>query len=338
MSISLEVLDPRHDPEPAYWRHLQARTARPASWSYELLRLASWNRRVPLLVSVLRDGDALCGVVCAGLPGTAWRPGAFAPPHGRPALSILDVFVPLTSAEPGWWLAAETGERRAELLAAYATGMRAELGRHHRGVLWREVGDVDSGALPGRVRLARPLNPVARLVTPWDDRDGWLASLGKSRTVDLRRQLRQIEADPSVVSAMGPARALVKGAEIADLKRENELKYSGRLAPPPLPVSYLEALIGLDEAVAITFRDTAGRLIAVSLILDHPAWPLFLMWGALPVGRGGRRHLYFVAMAEAVGWTIARRGKGLVLGKGKAALKRDLGADFVPCRAVAVPC
>jgi hypothetical protein len=253
-------------------------------------------------------------------------------------LSILDVFTPLTSAEPGWWLAAETGEGRAELLAAYARAMRAELGRNHRGVLWREVGDLDSRALPGRVRLARPLNPVARLATPWDDRDGWLASLGKSRTVDLRRQLRQVESDSSVMSVMGPARVLVKGAEIAALKRENELKYSGRLTPPPLPVAYLEALIGLEEAIAITFRDTAGRLIAVSLILDHPAWPLFLMWGALPVGRGGRRHLYFVAMAEAVGWSIARHRKGLVLGKGKADLKRDLGADFIPCRAVAVPC
>ncbi|MEO5877063.1 MAG: hypothetical protein ABIS86_17910, partial [Streptosporangiaceae bacterium] len=232
---------------------------------------------------------------------------------------------------------AGAGGRRAELLAAYAGAMRAGLGRGHRGVLWREVGDLDSGSLPGRIRPARPLNPVARLALPWADRDGWLASLGRSRAVDLRRQLRQVEADPSVVTATGPARGLVAGAEIAALKRENDLKYGGRLAPPPLPTAYLEALVGLDETVAITFRDPAGRLIAVGLILDHPAWPLFLLWGALPVGRGGRRHLYFVAMAEAVGWSIARHGEGLVLGKGKAALKRDLGADFVPCRAVAVP-
>ncbi|MEO5876427.1 MAG: hypothetical protein ABIS86_16440, partial [Streptosporangiaceae bacterium] len=101
MSVTVEVLDPRHDPEPADWPGLRARTARPASWTYDLLRLASWHRRAPLVLAVLRDGGVPCGVVCAGLTGTSWRPGAFAHPHRRPALSILDVVNPVTSAEPG---------------------------------------------------------------------------------------------------------------------------------------------------------------------------------------------------------------------------------------------
>jgi len=333
MKAELEVLDPRHDREPSYWSGLAERTGHPAAWSWEPLRIASWYRRSPLMLGVVHEDGEARGVVCSALRGTSWRPGAFAAPGRRPLQGILDVLLPLSSALPGWWLEPSEPRRRAEFLAVYRRGMRAELGWRGRGVLWREVGEGDP--LPGPVKLACSTHPVAVLETPWADRDGWLGSLAPSRAADLRRQLRRVAADRTTIAAFGPARDLVGPDEIAVLKRENELKYGG--ASPGLPRACLAALVDREETYATAYRDPGGELLAFALLLDHPSWPVYLMWGARPPERGGRRHLYFAAIAEGVSFAAERGRRGLILGKGKASLKAELGAAFQPCRAVAVP-
>ncbi|MEV0400959.1 hypothetical protein [Actinoallomurus sp. NPDC050550] len=332
MTVELEVLDPRHDPEPVYWRELLAASRRRAVWEYDQLGIAAWTARSPLLLFVLHDGSAPVGAVCATLLGPRRHRGSYAPPTGGPRVGVLQVALPGTNAERGWWFADDLAPRdRRTLLTTYAGLMRRRLGRTWRGLVWRQAGAADLPSLPGRVRLVHAVHPVARLPITWPNVEGWLGSLRPGRTGDLRRQLRQITADATVLPAMGPARELVTALEVALLRRENELKYDAA----PLPVPYIEGLIRQEGTLAVTYRDLTGRLLGVGLVLDHPGWPLYLTWGALPVRRGGRRHLYFDGMTRVIGWAIGAGKAGVVLGKGKPELKSDLGAELLPTYAIA---
>jgi hypothetical protein len=64
------------------------------------------------------------------------------------------------------------------------------------------------------------------------------------------------------------------------------------------------------------------------------ATPLWHSWGAQPVEQGGRRHLYFDLYGRVVELAAARGRRAVVLGKGMATLKADLGARLVPQYAV----
>ncbi len=331
MSVDLEVLDPRHDPEPPYWRALSA--GRRAVWSYDQLRVAAWTGRFPMRLTVLHADGEPVGAVCAALLGLPARHGAYAPATGGPRAGVLHVALPGTNAERGWWFSgAPDEETRRELLSAYSTLMRRRLGRSWRGVVWRQARTADLPAVPGRFRLVRPVYPVARLRVAWPTVDGWYASLRRGRAEDLRRQLRAVSASPGLVTSLGPARDLVTATEVALLRRENELKYDAA----PLSLPYIEGLLRHDDTLAVAYRDRDERLLAIGLVLDHPAWPLYLTWGALPLRRGGLRHLYFDGIARVVGWAAANGKAGLVLGKGKPELKSDLGAELLPAYAIAV--
>ncbi|WP_199486910.1 hypothetical protein, partial [Actinomadura logoneensis] len=206
--------------------------------------------------------------------------------------------------------------------------LRREAGAAAPGVLWLRAEADDRASVPGAVRLSRPLNPLARLATPWSDPEGWLASLSRSRRTDLRRQRRALS---SLDCRVGPARGLVEGREVADLLWRNEAKYeSGHLPSAPLALPYVEALIAHPDAIAIAYRDAAEHLAGIALLLDHPTWPLYWRWGAEPV-----RHLYFDSYARLLEWAVTHGKNGVILGKGKSDLKAALGAELVPSYAVA---
>ncbi|WP_083982423.1 GNAT family N-acetyltransferase [Actinomadura hibisca] len=322
----LEVLDPRHDPEPAYWESLVARAGRRAVWSYDLLRVAAWTARHPLLLTVVRDGDAPAAVVCASLAGVRGR--GYAGP-GVPRLSLPTVQVPGSPAERGWWFAGSPSPaERRDLLRRYVRGTRRLLGHGRPGVLWLRAGEDDRAAVPGAVRLVRPLHPVARLATPWNDIEDWYASLPRSRRGDLRRQRRGLA---HLDCRLGPARELTTGAEAAALLWRNEDKYRGGPFPsPPLPLPYVEAMVARPDVLAVAYRDARDRLVGVGLLLDHPRWPLYWRWGALPA-----RHLYFDAYTRLMEWAVGAGRTGIILGKGKPSLKASLGAELEPSYAIA---
>ncbi|MFG2005182.1 hypothetical protein ACGFNU_39165 [Spirillospora sp. NPDC048911] len=324
--IELDVLDPRRDPEPPYWRALVADAGRHAVWSYDLLRIAAWTSRHQLRLSVVHDSGRPAAVVCAVLAGMRAVSRRYASP-GMARLGVPAVLVPSASAERGWWFVGEPApEHRRDLLR------HATRGWFRPGVLWLRAGERDRPTIPGAVRLTRPLNPVARVATPWRDVDGWYAALSQSRRADLRRQRRGLR---DLECLTGPARDLASAAEFAALLWRNENKYRGGLlsglAPsPPLPFPYIEALIGQPDVQAITYRDGRDRLLGAGLILDHPEWPLYWRWGALPV-----RHLYFDSYGRLIEWAIAAGKTGVILGKGKSDLKAALGAELVPSYAIA---
>ncbi|MEU0568042.1 hypothetical protein ABZ297_22025 [Nonomuraea sp. NPDC005983] len=338
MSLTLQILDPLHDPEPSDWERLRTAAGQCVTWRYDLLRAYAWAAQAPVLLAVLREEGVAVGAVSASLRGVRPHRGVYA--SGRDPAGLVDVHAPGNRSQKGWWFTGDPEpQRQRDLLRGYVRGIRRELGAGWRGVVWREVSPGEPALLPGTVKVRLPTAPLAKLATPWTGVEDWYALLDRARRDSLRRRARSFTADPSLSVEVGPARELVTAAEAAALRAENDLKHRSRLFPlAPLPLPYLEALVGGDEVMAIAYRDRPGRrLLGLSLILDHPTWPVCLSWGALLPEDGGRKHLYFDGYVRMVEWSISSGKAGLVLGKGQAEAKRDLGADLVPSSALAVP-
>ncbi|HEV8562299.1 MAG TPA: GNAT family N-acetyltransferase [Actinophytocola sp.] len=326
--MSVEVLDPRRDPEPAYWGALRRRAGLRADWAWPVLAAQAWGTRGRLLVSVLHGSGGPVGVVAATWAGLPARRHSFAGVRGGPWVGGLHVRSPGNQSHPGWWCAEGLGLR--ELVAEYATGMRRELGRRCVGMLLRQVGDADLAEL-GRPRVARPTEPVWVLDTAgWRDREDWFRALRRSRRSNLRAVLRLADADVRTWVGGGP-----DPARVAELLRHNDGKYGGRWVPPaPQLTGYVGALIGQPDVATTTYTDRrSGQLLGVGIILDHPEWPVGRTWAGVP----GARYLYFHNYISMVDYAVAGRKPGLVLGKGKAEVKSTLGARPVTQLAVALP-
>ncbi|MEV4290908.1 hypothetical protein AB0K40_35815 [Nonomuraea bangladeshensis] len=340
--MKVELLDPRHDPEPGDWEELRRAAGQRVTWRWDLLRAYAWAAQAPVVLAVLRRDGRAAGAVAASLRAPRLGRGRYADPRrsaaGRYAglrrspAGIVDVHAPGNRSQKGWWW---RDEHDPELLSAYLRAVRRALGPGWRSTVWREVSEGEDALLPGPLRLRIPTAPLARLALPWPRLDDWYAVLDPRRRDSLRRRAKTFAAELSV--RVGPARDLVGADEAARLRAENDLKHRSRLSPaPPLPLPYLETLIGSGESVALTYRD-GRRLLGLSLILDHPDWPVCLSWGAVPPEEGGRKHLYFDGYVRMIEWAIRSGRRGLVLGKGQAEVKRDLGAELRPSSALAVP-
>src|SRR5439155_26876369 len=99
-------------------------------------------------------------------------------------------------------------------------------------------------------------------------------------------------------------------------------------------VAWQQAALPHRDVCAVAYRERSGRLLGAGVILDHLRRPLWLSWGAEPVEEGGRRNLYFDLFGRVVELTVAQGRQAIVLGKGMADLKADLGARLVPQYAV----
>jgi len=337
-AVRLEVLDPRHDAEPTYWRALRARAGLRADWDYGLIRIAAWCSRVPLLVTILHGGESVLGLVCASWTGLPARRHGFVARSGWPWAGVLDVKSPGTSAVPGWWFA--DGLRdcdRRELVDAYRTGMRRELGTGCRGVLWRQVGHENLPDFAQGPRLVRPTPAVAMLELPWAEPSAWLSTVKKDRRKSLRRRRRQIDLDPDLQVTVGRQVGL-DASEVTQLLRHNERAHDrGRRSPLPQSTSYVEALLRHQEVTTIDYRDGWGKLLAFASILDHPSWSVGRHWSTLPASLGGRKHLYFDMYLRQIEWGIHAGKSGLNLGKGMLEIKAELGATMLPQFGVAQP-
>lgn len=335
-----EVLDPRHDAEPAYWAALRARAGLRADWAWEVLSAQAWCGRTPLLVSVLRDGgggdvegaDGVEGVVCAGWAGLPVRRHGFVGAGRGRLLGGLHVRSPGTGSVPGWWTARLS---TVELVRNYVRGMRRELGLGCRGALLRQLTGVEAAAVGGWLRQTESLAvlPTAR----WGSAQDWRASLKRKRRHNLKQIARAIAAEPAVEVEVVPA-ATLDPCEVAAVLRHNERKYRGPVAPLPQTTGYLAALLRQQDVLAGCYRRRSGELLALVTILDHPRWPVTRHWSALPAVRAEwpELNLYLDHYAMVVEWAIGAGREGVVVGRGKPELKRSLGADLVPQFAAAV--
>lgn len=332
--LTIEVFDPRYDAEPDYWRRLRAEAGLRADWSWDVLTVQAWHARTPLLITVLRDGPTVHGVVHASWVGPPMRRTAYAGPGRRKLFGLLHVRAPGTGSVPGWWF---RGPLR-ELMRDYAAGMRRELGLACRGLLLRQLAEDDLPAVRRKLALVRPTAANGVIgVDGFRSREDWTATLARKRRQDLRKIFKLYDEDPSIELHVGSG-AGIDPVAFTSVVRHNELKYRRRLTPPPEPTAYFAALLRQPDVVVITYTDRDnGNLVGVLTILDHPQWPIARNWSAVPVELGGRPKLYFHWYGLAVRWAIEHGRRGLVLGRGKPELKQTLGAIMEPQYAALLP-
>ena len=340
MTVDVEVLDPRFDPEPAYWRALRQRAGLRADWAWDVLVTQAWCARTPQHVTVLHEDGEPRGVVASAWVGSRTRRHRFATSVRGGRLGGLDVRSPGSSAVPGWWFAdaGEDGGCRA-LLTRYVPAMRRELGLGLRALLVRQVPEEGLPSVEGRFRLVRETEVISVIdVGGFRAREDWLATVGKKRRHAIRRLHTAVHEDRTLDVSLGPGRD-ADPAATAELMRNNERKYHDvPIVPLPLFVGYLSRLLAQPDVAVLRYRDTSsGRLLAVALILDHPRLPIVRAWSALPVESGGRPDLYFNFYDETVRWAIGQGKQGVVLGKKLSELKKSLGARHVRQYAAAIP-
>lgn len=342
-TTGVEVIDPRVDPEPRYWATLCARAGLRADLSWPVLVTQAWLARTPQLITVFLEHGEPRGVVWAAWVTTRTRRYRFADRRRGGGLGFLDVRVPHNSAIPGWWFADYTpGERPGqlrELFGEYASAMRRELGIGLRGMLVRQLAAAEVPEVAGRFRKIRSIEPIGMLDTDgFRGEDDWLATLAKKRRWEVRKINRLVADDPTV------AVRVRTGAEedppsLTRLLRHNAEKHRD---VPILPLPHfgdtLTVLLGQPGVSTVDYHNPeTGRRLAVALRLDHPEWPVFRTWSALPVADGGARNLYLHVYGELARWSIATGKKGVVVGKKMSKLKTSLGARMVPQYAAAIP-
>ncbi|WP_033360289.1 GNAT family N-acetyltransferase [Dactylosporangium aurantiacum] len=219
-------------------------------------------------------------------------------------------------------------------MRAFRRAARRGTGPGVRGLLWRQLGAADDAWLP-RPRYARRTEPLAVLDAPASV-DAWLAGLGTKRRASVRRTQRLVARDPDLQIRAGTVGDVASPAELAHLTRLNFAKHEAsalELRSGPRSTLWQEAVAGRDDVHVVAYRDNAGLLLGAAMVLDHPTWPIWLSWGALPAEEGGRRHLYFDLFRRLVERVVERRAAGMILGKGMPELKMDLGARLLPQRA-----
>ncbi|GAA1217823.1 GNAT family N-acetyltransferase [Prauserella alba] len=330
-----EVLDPRFDPEPAYWSELRATAGLHADWCWDALAAQAWAARTPQYVTVLHSGDGPYGVVWAAWVGPPTRRHRFARTKRGGRLGGLDVRAPNNASAPGWWFADGAGKR---LLTDYVPAMRERVGGA-RLLLARQLADTDAAAIGTPTRIVRPTEPISVLDTDsFESVDHWLSELRTTR----RRSLTQIEQtigdDPRLEVRTGSMTESDPGEVAALLRHNAEKHHDVPIVPLPMFTGYLENLLCQPDVVGVRYVDPlSGALRALALILDHPQWPVMRSWSTLPLHRGGRRNLYFDMYTQAVRFALASGKKGVVLGKKMTDLKRTFGARTVAQHAVLAP-
>ncbi|WP_298182542.1 GNAT family N-acetyltransferase [Saccharomonospora sp.] len=338
--MSVEVLDPRFDAEPPYWRELRARAGLRGDWAWDVLRRQAWCARTPWYLTVLLDGSRPRGMVGAAWVGSRTRRHRFAVSGCGGRIGGLDLRAPGSSAFPSWWFAdvGDDGGCR-QLLSEYVPTVRRLLGPGLKGTLIRQVPEAALPVVDGRWRLVRETEPVARMSTePFGGRDDWLASLPRRRRAHLRGVFARVEDDDSLTVEFLPGDR-ADAVEVAELLRVNEVKHRDvPIVPLPQFVGYLRCLLEQPDVFVLSYRDTeTRRLLGATTVYDHPQWPLARAWSSLRVEDGGRPDLYFHMYGELVRWAIAQGKNGVVLGKKMSQVKASLGAELVPQYAAAIP-
>lgn len=335
MTVHIDVLDPRSDPEPADWADFAAACRLPAPWAYDMLRLETASSRCPNLLVVARDS----GVPVAALSVTVSRPGD---PHRRRPVGGAARFAPRIAEVHQPWMPGTSGRvfapgldaaARRGITRAAERAVVSFIGPGCGGVLHRYVRDDELTALTGRGRAVRDAAPTTVMANDFTDVDAWVSSLARSRRHSIRGQRRKIATDTSLMIRCGRSRQDVDGAELATLLHAHRAKF-GRVPLDfrgSVTAEYLHDLVRRSDVATLTYRDAAsGRLLAFTNVLDHVTTPLHQHWAAVPPDRGGKRHLYFDAYARVVGFMIDNGRPSISSGRGMQDVKGSLG--FAPQR------
>jgi len=341
MTLSVDVLDPRRDPEPPDWAGFRESEELPVPWDYGLLTLESESSRSPNLLALVRDG----GRIVAAFGITVCGPGPDRGPRrvGGPARLTprwAEVHHPWLSGYPGWsFTEALDAPARRDVVRAFERAVCRYIGIGCLGVMYRSVPPEDRGIVAGRGRIDREAVSTAVLDNTFETRDQWISSLTRSRRHSIRGQIRKIAADPTLTIRCETERDDLDGGELARMALAHRAKFGSVPFDFRSPVSaeYLHALVRRPDVVTMTYHDDTGRLLAFTNILDHPVLPLHQHWATVPVEEGGRKHLYFDVFARVVGHMIDGNRKAISAGRGLADVKASLGFTPRPLRVVISP-
>jgi hypothetical protein len=312
-----------------YWQELRARAELRADWAWDVLAAQAWSARTPLVVSVLRDGATSAGVVFANWAGLPLRRNGFVGTGRARLVGGLHVRNPGSGSVPGWWTTRPVGD----FLRDYVSAMRRELGLGCGGALLRQLTEAEVATV-GRC-VSRPTESLAVLRTnaPADE---WVTAMKRNRRHNMRQIIRAVDRDERLTVSMVPG-ASVDPLEVATVLRHNEQKYAGRLAPLPQTTGYLTALLRQPDVLVGTYRDReTDALEAFISVLDHPQWPITRHWSAVPSTRPDRLNLYMYHFRLLVEHAHQTGKAGVIIGRGKPALKQSLGADLIPQYAAAI--
>jgi hypothetical protein len=324
--LEFELCDTSAATAPAGWADGMRHAGLHQAWNWSVVR-ARGPGRGRLLAGTFRDGDRVIGLGAARL-------------HLR---GLADVDCPGTSSLPGIALPGAvpatlhpSGTDPALLAAAlhaFESALRRECGRWLRAILYRQVYRAELPAVLRGTAVAREGAPVAVLPGGFADHDAYLRTLRKSRRVDQRRLVRNVDADPQTSVWLGPAPDAALDVDamyrlsLATARRNHGRRWS--------PVRYwrremFAAVLALPHVDVVRYTDPQGGLIAASLMFDHPTAPVLGPWGARPLGPDRRSGLWFDHLDRLIRRAI-EAGRPLVIGgKGRADTKASLG--FVPYR------
>ncbi len=346
MTESIEIADPRTEPEPFGWSDFRARRRLHAVWDYGLLALEAWAARNPPLLVVVRDGARIvAGAAVLVCTPRLRRVYASVPHRGRRSVAPVwaEVYQPWLSGFPGVVFADDLDDdARAAVLRRLERALAHHLGVATLGVFYRSVDTDLARALGGRGRIVRQVDTVSVLHNTFTSREDWLAGLSKSRRMSVKRALKEVEGwvgRGQVVVELGPARTDLDGGEVADLINRHRLE---RGIPAldvrsPLLSSYFHSFVRRSDVITLTYRDSEERLLAVNTLLDHPQCLVKQHWAARSVAEGGLRNLLFDAYARAVDQLVGKGVAELSAGRRPHDLKRTLGFAGKPVYGVVVP-
>ncbi|MEV4137529.1 hypothetical protein AB0J72_35815 [Dactylosporangium sp. NPDC049742] len=326
----MDLLDPTGSATPPWWGSAVRDAELHSVLDWPVMRALASTRRGPVLVGALRDGDKVAGLVTLRL-------------RRLPALglAVADVESMIIGAFSGIALAGglpgtlhPSGGPAPSLFAAAVRTLEASLrqryGKRLQAVMYRHIYRRELPHLLHGVSLVRAGAPALLLRNTFPDYDSYLRTLRKSRRVDQQRLVRNIDADPSLTVAFGPAAdagldATALHRLCADTARRN---HTHRWPPMRVwPQALFETVLQQPDVLALRYTGPDG-LVAATLTFDHPVAPILGPWGALPLGGPRRSGLWFDHLARLIRWGIEQQRPLIVGGKGAQGPKEALG--FTP--------
>lgn len=337
MSISIQLLDPRTDPEPPDWVDFQRQQQLYPMWSYDLLQIASWSSWAPVLLGLIRRSGQVVGAVAA----MCWRPGrrrAYAPPGRFPSPCVIDVWLVGSSGRPSWVFSDDIDVTdQPELLRAFERAALSHLGLGCVGVVYRNVPTASVPVVSGRGRVVKPVGGNALAVLPASFED-WLHSLRPTRRRGLRKHGASLDADPDIVIEYPAGGVDLDGPALAQLLNKHNQNFAVRMDPrPPVSAAYLAEFLRHPDVRTITYRDRNSRLLAFGSLIDHAQTPAVGWWAKLDLDQGGRPDLFFDHFMRHVSYVISQGRRELSAGRGHLDVKATLGFAEVPLCVIVVP-
>lgn len=328
-SAQLEVVvtDPVVDGAPPGWDDAVRAWRLPAYWLAAPLVAAAWGSNTSLWLALVSDrGGTAHGLFVARFinPGGARR---FAAGRRLPPAGLVEFKLAPMGAQSGVALAPGLDPAAgAAAVHAVERALRRRLGPRLVAVAYRHVGVevADVLRLAGHARRLSSTSDMT-LVNPGTGREGYLATLPSKWRSQLRRIHATVEAPDrpggqvtvSVDDAVPGARASM----LIDIVRFRH--QPAWYVRPPVPGTYLDALGALPGTRFVTYRDTGGTLIALSIVHTEGDGLAMTYWGST----GEERDLYFDQYLRIIHLMIDEDRAYLRMGKGMNDIKARYGAE-----------